>query len=460
MSRMDERIVQFIKALRAAGVRVSLAESQDAFFATRSIGVTERERFRAALKTTLVKEHSDEPVFDHLFPLYFGAGEPPLMPASEALSPEEMELLRAALQALAGRLSELLERMLEGQGPTPEEMDQAAQQAGLDFARGMHEARWITRRALRQMGLQDILDQIEALLQELARLGMSAEAREQLRALLEGNAEAIRRQMEQRVGAGLAERMAEDYRPRPRAGDLMDRPFQMLSEDEIHLLRKEVARLAARLRTRAALRQRRGKGSRLDAKATLRTNVRYAGVPFEIITRERRKKARFTVLCDVSTSMRPVVYFLLLLVYQMQDLVGRTRSFAYIDHMEEISDDFAEHRPEVAIPTVLRRLPPGHYNTDLGASLDQFVHEHLDAVDSRTTLILCGDGRNNYNDPRTDLVEMLRRRARKFVWFNPEPPARWGSGDSDMPAYAPLVDAVYQVSNLRQLSEAVDRLFL
>jgi hypothetical protein len=112
----------------------------------------------------------------------------------------------------------------------------------------------------------------------------------------------------------------------------------------------------------------------------------------------------------------------------------------------------------VAVPIVLRQLPPGYYNTDLGHCLSQFSAHHLEALDHRTTLIVCGDGRNNYNPARTELLEDLARRARRSVWFNPEPPSLWGTDDSDMLRYLPLMDAVFQVSNLRQLSQAVDRL--
>jgi uncharacterized protein with von Willebrand factor type A (vWA) domain len=45
------------------------------------------------------------------------------------------------------------------------------------------------------------------------------------------------------------------------------------------------------------------------------------------------------------------------------------------------------------------------------------------------------------------------------VWFNPEPRYQWGTGDSDMLQYAPLCDAVHQVSNLAELGDAVDKLF-
>ncbi len=37
---MEQRIVEFIAALRAVGVRISIAESEDAFNATRFMGVT------------------------------------------------------------------------------------------------------------------------------------------------------------------------------------------------------------------------------------------------------------------------------------------------------------------------------------------------------------------------------------------------------------------------------------
>ena len=132
---MDDRIVQFIAGLRASGVRVSLAESQDAFRAVSHLGVTQREAFKAALRTTLVKEQSDLATFEELFPKYFRSGGAPPLPASEALSPEELDQLRRALQMLAGELNRLLEQMLAGHRPSTDEIDQAMRRAGADTAR-------------------------------------------------------------------------------------------------------------------------------------------------------------------------------------------------------------------------------------------------------------------------------------------------------------------------------------
>ena len=69
---MEDRMIKFIAALRAGGVRISLAESADAFTAIDKVGVQTRESFRLGLRTTLVKEATGLPVFDELFPLFFG----------------------------------------------------------------------------------------------------------------------------------------------------------------------------------------------------------------------------------------------------------------------------------------------------------------------------------------------------------------------------------------------------
>ena len=73
---MDERLVEFSALLRQNGVRVSVAESMDAFRALAVTGLMERAEVRAALRTTMVKRSVDVPVFEELFDLFFsGLGQ-------------------------------------------------------------------------------------------------------------------------------------------------------------------------------------------------------------------------------------------------------------------------------------------------------------------------------------------------------------------------------------------------
>jgi uncharacterized protein with von Willebrand factor type A (vWA) domain len=456
---MEDRVVQFIAGLRAAGVRISLAESQDAFFAVGHMGITQREHFATALRTTLIKERADQVIFDKLFPLYFGSGGPPFIPPEEALSPDEQKQLEAALRALAGELSKLLKMLAQGRAPTQQEMEQYARQAGANRGQRPEQQQWLTREMLRRMGLEGLAEQIEKLLEQLARMGMTPEGQRAVLELLAANREALNEQTAEFVGQSIARQLSEQPPQKLDGQDLMQRPFTDLSQAEARELRKLVGRLAARLRTRAALRQRKGDGKTLDVKTTLRSNLQTGGVPFDLRFKKRHLKPKFALICDVSTSMRPVAEFMLRLMYEMADQVAKARSFAYNDHLEEVSDEFISARPDEAIPLVLHQIPPGYYATDLGHGLENFSDQYLDAVDSRTTIIFLGDARNNHNDPRLDLFERLVRRARRVVWFNPEERYLWGTGDSDMPQYAPLCHAVHQVSNLAELGEAVDKLF-
>lgn len=462
---MDQRIVEFVEGLRAAGVRVSLAESADAFRAIEHLGITDRDLFRSALRTTLVKDSVDTPTFERLFPLYFGSGGPPMLDPNAELSPQDMDQMKQALRDLLGdneRLQQLMRYLLEGQNPSRDELDQLGNQAGVPLARHPYQQQWLTRRMLRQLGMDDEFNELmEQLIQKLMEMGMSAEKLHQIAQMAGENLDRLEQQFEQYVGARIAQNAAQQPRERKpiKGPDLMNRPFGSLNERETAELKNQVRKLAARLRSRAALRQRRGKRGTLDAKRTIRENLRNAAVPLELKHKRRHLKPKLVMICDVSTSVRPIVEFMLRLVYELQDQIHSARSFIFIDDITDVSAEFSLHRPEIAVDKVLDDNPPGYYNTNLGYSLAHFCKDHLDTVDHRTTVIILGDGRNNFLNPRLDSLSEIKKRARRLVWFNPENERLWGTGDSDMLDYAPLCSATHVVGSLGQLAEAVDRLF-
>lgn len=454
---MDDRIVEFVRGLRAAGVRVSLAESVDAMNAVEALGINHKNTFKESLRTTLVKESDDFAAFDELFPLYFGSGGPALQSALEDLSADEQQMLQAALQAMSGRLQQLMDWLTSGEGPTKEELEEMARRAGADWADSQREGRWVTRRMLQQMGFAHLEEQIQQLVEYLQKMGMSQEAIEKLLGVVEANREALAEQAARQVGLQIAQQRAN--RPEDFNGpDLMHKPFGALTEEEANLLRKEVQRLVAQLRSRAALRRKRGVRGKFDSKGTIRANQRYGGVPVELKFKKKKLKPSLVLICDVSTSMRQVAEFMLRLIYELQDQVAKARSFAFNSDMQEISVTLSGNRAAEAVTAVLYNIPPGYYATDLGNSLNTFFNEWLSAVDGRSTVVIVGDGRNNYNSPRTDLIKALRRRAKRLIWFNPEAQRQWGTGDSDMWEYAPLCDNVHVVRNLAQLATAVDKL--
>jgi uncharacterized protein with von Willebrand factor type A (vWA) domain len=458
---MEDRIIKFIAALRAGGVRVSMAESADAFLAVENLGVADREAFRLSLRSTLVKDAESLPTFDELFPLFFDtASAPPMMDLTEDMTPEEAQMLAQALRMFNEKLREMMERLLCGEQLSEEELRQLGQMVGLNRQDDLRYQDWLAKRMQRALQFNEVRDALREMMAMLEQMGMNKQRLEQLREMIQANQDALAEQMRQYAGQRIAENMSEQPPDNANVDQLMDKPFGALSDRDMEILRREVRRLANRLRSRIALRQKRAKTGQLDAKATIRANLKHGGVPLEIKHRDHRLRPKLVVICDISTSMRHCSELMLSLVYQLQDLVTKTHAFAFIDHLEYITPDFQGRDANAAIDQVLIRMPPGYYSTDLGYALENFAAGYMDTIDHRTTLIVVGDGRNNYNDPRLAIFQQMARRSRRAIWINPEPPMLWGTGDSDMLQYAPLCHSVAVAATLGELAGAVDRLLV
>lgn len=472
---MERRITEFIAGLRAAGVRISVAESADALRAIEAAGISDRDHFRMALQAALVKDRQDFETFAELFPLYFGqSGPPPMQQPGSQLSDDEREQLMRQLQQMLAQMSpqqlaQLFRSMMMGQPLSSQQVRDMLEQAGTPQLSDPRYREWMTRQALRDLEFNKLNAALRELLKRLREEGMSEEALQAIEQAARENQQALAEQIGQQVAQQMAEQARGEGQTRPRSraeSELMERPFEQLDDRDAQDLRKVVDRLAARLRTRLALRQRRGKTGTLDAKATIRANQRFGGVPLLVRHRKRHTKPKLLVFCDRSVSTQHVMTFMLLMLYALHDQISRTRSFAYIDRLHDMSIYFAESRPEQAIAQIMENIRPTRsYSTDLGAALNEFVQTQLGLVDRRTTVIVLGDARNNENDPGLAAFDQIRRRARRVIWFNPEPRYMWGQYDpgslsSDMWHYAPMCDALHEVRNLRQLAEAIDRLFV
>ena len=422
------------------------------------MGIQDREEFRLSLRATLVKDLKDIPIFDKLFPLFFGTGTPPMMGGnpSDDMTPEEAQQLADALRQFAESLRQRMQRLMNGEQLSRAELEALGQMVGLNQMDDLRYQNWMAQRMMRALAFPEVREALKELMEQLQQMGMSRDRVEQMRNMIQENLQGMREQIEQFAGERIAENMSE--RPRGEGVDnLMNRPFNALSDADKKVLQHEVTKLAAMLRTRIALRQKRMKSGQLDPKATIRANLKYQGVPMEIKHKDRVRKPKIVVICDISTSMRFCSELMLSFLFALQGQVRKTHAFAFIDHLESISEDFSGSNADEAIASVLWRMPSGSYNTDLGFSLNDFQSEYMDTLNGQTTLIIVGDGRNNYYDPRLDIFSTMTRRAARTIWLNPEPPYLW-HGDSDMPKYAPMCNNVLKVSNLRELAEAVDSL--
>jgi len=96
----------------------------------------------------------------------------------------------------------------------------------------------------------------------------------------------------------------------------------------------------------------------------------------------------------------------------------------------------------------------GH--SDYGHALEVFLDDFPDALTPRSTVLITGDARTNYRDPRRELLDEIRSKSRGLFWLNPEARRYWDTGDSAMSGYAPSCDGVHEVRSLRQLERFIE----
>src|SRR2546429_9529529 len=90
--------------------------------------------------------------------------------------------------------------------------------------------------------------------------------------------------------------------------------------------------------------------------------------------------------------------------------------------------------------------------SNCGHALKMFHTPWLGSVPRRSTVIVLGDGRTNYNPPNAWVLGELKRKCRRLIWLCPEEPHSWGFGDSEMPLYARHCHRVESVRSLDDLA--------
>lgn len=467
---MDDKIVEFVALLRHNGLRASVAENLDAFRAIAQMGLGDRDVLKDTLRATIVKRAVDAPLYDELFDLYFsGLGE--AVKAASAATAGAMQLDPAEFQKLLDSLAEILAQLdidlsdlaqyllSDNTGQLQKLLREAAESAQLaNIQRSFQEGRYGHSMA-QALGLGGLAEELDRVKDQIGSTAIDPQLLEQLRQLIDQRLKDLTDMIKRSVRLEL-EKRDHSARENQRMQNLAEKSFYYLTEEEIRRMKEAVAKLAQRLKNIVAIRRRKGKKGKFDVKATLRTNLQYGGVPFKIqFDRRLREKPQIVVLCDVSDSVRNVSRFMLQFVYSLQDLYSRVRSFIFVSDLGEVTQLFEEREINEAIEEALTgNLINVFAHSDFGRAFRTFHRDYIAAVNNKTTVLVLGDARNNYNVPHEWVLKEVRQRAKQVIWLNPENRLTWGFGDSEMDRYLPHCDMVEECRNLKQLYAVIDHL--
>ncbi len=472
---MQKKVIAFTNLLRKSGIRVSVAEAIDAFNALDELSLDDREIFCDALRTAMVKRGDDIPAYDELFELFWSGYYDNLRQAFDqmegdlgAMGVDLDQLLKQLAEMMKGMdgdfdLSELAKALLTQDLSQLENMiRQAAEEAGTGRIENMLQVGFFSRRTAEQLGLEGASQQLENLVERMRAMGMGDAQIQQMQELMRKLMETMRRAVRNFTEREL-QQQNHNYMEKFRREMLTEKSFYHLTEDEIMRMREVVTRLAQRIKNILSVRKKRQKRGKLDLHQTLRRNMARGGIPFEVIYKTRRKdRPKLVILCDVSSSVANVSRFMLQFMYSLQEAFTKIRCYVFVAELGEVTQVFQDKDISGAIEKALDGgdVINVYTRSNFGYAFHEFWKNHLATVDKKTTVMILGDARNNYNDAKAWCIRDIQNKAKNVVWLNPESPSAWGFGDSVMDRYMPYCDIVEECRNLRQLSRVIDQIVL
>jgi hypothetical protein len=462
---MDARIVEFAEVLRQNGIRVSTSEVSDAARAASEVGLQDKGIFRSVLRTTLVKRQQDVDVFNRAFDFFFSGAAKTFEAIDKSLfdqireqgliEGDNLTMLLYQMNQLFNGLSPLAQAALMGDRARLAQIFRSATlQLDLSQMQSTMQTGFFSRRLMVAAGIDGARSELKGLEDELRKRGLPAEGVEIVSRHV---AEAMRKVEE--AGRREVKRQA-DARIRKPTGGMVDKPLHQLSQAEVDQMQAAVRTLAEKLKARLIRKQRSKRRGTLNVRRTLRRNLPWGGIPMVPQFRARRpERPEVVVLCDISDSVRNASRMMLLFTYTLQSLFVRVRSFVFVSDVGEVTRFFKEQDVDRAIDlATMGQTVSLTANSNYGRALASFTRNELGSLTRRTTVMIIGDGRNNYNASNAWALKDLKQKCKRLLWICPEERGNWGFGDSEMLTYSKHCHHTVVVNSVADLSRIAEQL--
>ncbi len=453
-----------LQALRASDVRVSTSEGIDAAAVLGAVGYDDRALLKTALSQVLAKTVDDKSRFDECFEQFFHAEDlRQLPPADEATAEDNAGDSgnetegdspggeQPAAEAANAESGDSLQSLLEAGDRAQLQMAiaSAAREVGITEIRLFTQRGMYSRRMLERMGVEPL----ERRLYALRSAGDEAEAEaERLRGRLTVLREDVLALVDRQLlllTANAGTRLREEI--------LQQVPLARADVSDFRIMQTLVRKLAKKL---VALHSRRRKVAQrgvLDVRHTIRRNIEFDGLLFNIVWRRKKiERPKIVAVCDVSGSVANYARFLLLFLYSVAEVLPKVRAFVFSSVLAEVTELFKTHAVEEAVALTLQQH--GWGSTDYGMAFTQLCEQALGDIDHHTTVLILGDARSNYGYAGLRELRQIHERARRVIWLNPESRGFWTVGDSEMPRLATACDRVDTCRTVRHLERLIGEL--
>ena len=444
---MVDFLRDFIHILRSSDLRISTSESIDAMRVISKVGIQDHTLLKDSLSFSLAKTMREKEIFNDCFDDFFRENYMNFEKENTTLDSKKQTEEVDGLENLEGEDNNKLENLYKNSDKNSlmTAMALAARNSNLQEIRLFTQVGMFTRKIFDEMGLETLNNDIflASRMGDTNREEELKEIRENLRIEIRGYIENQVKLRTSHTGKQLREEALSQMR------------LTQADKSDYKIMSGIIKKMAKRLISIHSRRKRKSQRGILDVRSTIRANQEYDGILFETIWKKTKiDKPKIIALCDVSGSVANVSRFFLMFLHSLTEILPDVRTFAFSNKAGEVTDLFENKDIEVAAAETL--LLNGGGSTDYGQAFVDLEGLLENKIDRKTTVIILGDARSNYGDPRCDILKTIQEKSKRILFLNPEPKSVWGTGDSEMLRFIPYCNKSKVCKSLFDLERVVD----
>ena len=259
--------------------------------------------------------------------------------------------------------------------------------------------------------------------------------------------------------------LLDEVKELERDGELMNKDLTKLNRFDPRML-EICQRLGRRIANKRSRRKIRTSSHKIDMRRTIRANLKYGGVPIELIkAKPRPHKNEHLFLNDISGSCEWISSWFFMLMFSAQTAFKHSRTFEFDNKVIETTDALKEEYlidSFVKVKDLRVKNMMVHGTSDMYSAFKQFQEKAN--LSNKSYVIMLTDCRDwagpqqNGIPASVHLVEEMVRDSKKVVILNPEDRNKWDIVDSCVSLYEDAGAHVFEVNTLNQLAQFVEQM--
>ena len=192
----------------------------------------------------------------------------------------------------------------------------------------------------------------------------------------------------------------------------------------------------------------------INLRRSIRKNMLSSDELLHLMHKEKKKKLRVVLLCDVSKSVELYSMFFLKFMFTLKSSNKHTEIFSFSTDLQRLTEDLKMKNISKSLQALSLKLTNWAGGTKIGECLNEFITSYSHRfINKHTVVFIVSDG---WDTGDITLIEEsmkhIQQRSMKVVWLNPLMASPdWKPEVAGMKAALPYIDLLLPFHNLDSL---------